>query len=75
MKTYKKIGTIDSFDEIPWDKLVVVTGGIGRDAWLWRVPGVFEKNNGKPRFRDRNGMNIYFSENVRIGLNVFEANE
>jgi hypothetical protein len=73
MKTYNKVDTIDSFYEIPWGKPVIVSGGIGRDAWMWRMPGVFEINNGKARFVNEFGMAKYLDEDTHISLNVLEA--
>ena len=73
MKTYKKIGTIDSFDEIPWGKPVIVSGGIGRDMWVWHMPGVFERNNGMARFVNKCGMARHIDEKTFIALNVLEV--
>lgn len=75
MKTYNKVGTIDSFDEIPWGKPVIVSGGIGKDAWMWHMPGVFEINNGKARFVNECGMAKYLDEKTLISLNVLEVEE
>ena len=73
MKAYKKTGGIDSFYEIPWNKPIIVSGSIGRDAWMWHMPGVFERNNGKARFMNEYGMAKNVDENTHISLNVLEA--
>ena len=73
MKTYKMIGTIDSFEEIPWGKPVIVSGGIGQDAWMWRMPGVFEINNEKARFVNEHNIAKDFDKKTRISLNVLEV--
>ena len=73
MSNYRKTGSIDSFNEIPWDKPVIVSGGIGNNAWMWRMPGTFERNDGEPRFRDEYGMSKYVDKNTRISLNVLEV--
>lgn len=73
MKTYKKIGTIDSFEEIPWGKPVIVSGSIGRDAWMWQMPGVFEINDEKSMFVNEHNMAKDFDKKTRISLNVLEV--
>lgn len=43
MKAYNKTGVIDSWGDIPWNKQIIVSGSIGRNAWMWRMPGVFKE--------------------------------
>lgn len=46
-KMYKATGTIDKWDDIPWDTRIIVTGSIdGSRAWMLRMPGVFKKDSG-----------------------------
>ena len=73
MTTYKKVGSIETFREIPWGKPIIVTGLIGRDSWKWRMPGVFEKINGEARFYNEHGMSEVIDEGERISLNILEV--
>lgn len=72
MTTYKKVGSIDTFGEIPWGKPIIVTGTTRRGSWKWRMPGVFEKINGEPRFRNECGMSEIIDESYRISLDILE---
>jgi hypothetical protein len=75
MKAYNKTGVIDSWGDIPWNKPVVVTGVIGRNAWMWRMSGVFENNDGNAWFMDEHGMATHFDENDLISLNMITLAE
>ena len=68
---YKKIGNIDGFNDIPWDKPIIITGSIGR-AWSHRMPGVFKKDNNDFRFVNEFGMSTRFNNNDLISLNILE---
>lgn len=70
MKAYNKTGVIDSWGDIPWNKQIIVSGSIGRNAWMWRMPGCFKKNNGDAWFMDEHGMATHFNENDLISLNM-----
>lgn len=73
MTTYKKVGSIETFREIPWGKPIIITGLIGRGSWKWRMPGVFEKINGEPRFYNEHGISEIIDESERISLNILEV--
>ena len=73
MTTYKKVGSIETFGDIPWGKVVIVSGLIGRGSWKWRMPGVFEKVNGEARFYNEHGMSDVIDEGERISLNILEV--
>ncbi|MDQ0154974.1 hypothetical protein [Robertmurraya andreesenii] len=69
---YKKVGTIDSISEIPFDESLIVTGRIG-NGWTWRMPGVFKKQGNKIVFRNMYEMSTEIDENTKIGLNILES--
>ena len=73
MTTYRKVGSIETFGDIPWGKVVIVSGLIGRGSWKWRMAGVFKKVNGEARFYNEHGMSEVIDEGERISLNVLEA--
>ena len=73
MTTYRKVGSIETFGDIPWGKVVIVTGSIGRRSWKWRMPGVFEKINGEARFNNEYGMSEVIDEGERISLSILEV--
>lgn len=71
---YKVVGKIDSFKDIPWNKPIIVTGGIdGSRAWFQRMTGIFRKDNDKFRFVDDFGISTCFGENDSMALTVLEA--
>ena len=70
---YRVTGKIDRWDDIPWDVPIIISGGInGSDAWFWRMPGVFKKDNDRSRFVDDFGMSTPLLKGGRIGLNILE---
>lgn len=70
---YKKIGNIDSLNEIPWDKPVIITGEIDRNhAWFYRMAGMFKRDNECLRFVDDFGMSTRFNNNDSISLSILE---
>ena len=69
---YTTVGHITSFSEIPWGEPVIVSGSIGRDTWVQRMPGVFEKKNGGHRFRDDYGMITAIDEKSFIAISILE---
>lgn len=73
---YKTTGRIDSFDDIPWDIPIIVTGSIdGGRAWMQRMPGVFKRDSGNFRFVNDFGMSTHFKKGDIISLNILERNE
>jgi hypothetical protein len=73
---YKVTGTIDKWDDIPWDARIIVTGSIdGSRAWMLRMPGVFKKDSGDYRFVDDFGIATHFKRDGRISLNILERSE
>lgn len=70
---YRRIGEIRTFKDIPWDKPIIVTGGIGWcGAWCQRMPGIFRKDNDDFRFVNDFGMSTRFNKNDFISLNILE---
>ena len=51
---YKRIGTIKSIDEIPFNQPLILNGSID-ELWLWRIKGEFKKKDKKVIFRDIHG--------------------
>lgn len=72
---YKKVGTIDHFEEIPFDRQVIISGGITRTDWVWRMPGIFRKDNDDFRFVNEFEMSTRFNRDVSISLNVLEKEQ
>jgi hypothetical protein len=70
---YRVIGKINSFENIPWGKPIIITGSIdGNRAWFQRMPGVFKKDNDNFRFVDDFGMSTCFEKNDFLSLNLLE---
>lgn len=70
---YEIIGKINSFEDIPWGKPVIITGSInGNRSWFHRMPGKFRKDNNDFRFIDDFGMITRFERNASVSLNLLK---
>jgi len=73
MLQYRVVGKINSFYDIPWDKLVIVTGGInGNKSWFFRIKGAFKKDNDDFRFTD-DFVTTRFDEGAPISMSILET--
>ena len=73
---YKKVGNIDSLQDIPWDKKIIITGSIGGSrAWFQRMEGTFKNDNNNFRFVNIYGTATCFSKDDFISLNILEYQE
>ena len=69
---YRKIGKINSFDEIPWGKEIIVSGSIGKRDWMQRMKGVFEQSGNDYRFKNEFDMFTRLSPDDFISLSVLK---
>lgn len=72
MTNFKKVGEIDSIAEIPFDKPIIVSGGIDKGkCWMQQMPGIFIKKDGKIFFKNEYEMNTEIVEDIH--LNILEV--
>lgn len=70
---YKVVGEIKNFNDIPFDRHVIISGAIdGTQSWFHRIPGTFKKDNDDYRFVDDYGMASRFRKDTPISLSVLE---
>ena len=70
---YKLVGIIRKFDDIPFDKQIIIAGSInGQEAWFHYMPGTFKKDNDDYRFVNVHGMPTRFGKETPIALSVLE---
>ena len=71
---YRKIGKIESCQDIPWDKEIIISGSIGKNTWLWRMSGIFKacSDNRLARFIDEHGVVTPFNEKDFLSLSILE---
>ena len=70
---YKLVGVIRNFNDIPFDKQIIIAGSInGNELWFHRMPGTFKKDNDDYRFVNVHGMPTRFSKETPISLSILE---
>ncbi len=70
---FRRIGQINSFNEIPWGKKVMIMGSVCHNDWCYGMPGAFRKNERGYYFENDFGMKTYFKKEDFIGVNLMEA--
>lgn len=70
----KKAGEINNIKDIPFDRHVIVSGTMsnGDHGWIWRMPGIFIKNDNGIFFRNHNDLITKIDENTILGLKLLE---
>lgn len=68
---YRKIGTIDSITEIPFNENIIVSGRVDKVGWMWQMGGIFDREENQIVFKNEHGMTTKV-EGREISLNVLE---
>ena len=71
---FKKVGEINNIKDIPFGKHVIVSGTMsnGNHGWMWRMPGIFIKNDNDIVFKNHNDLITKIDEKTILGLNLLE---
>ena len=68
---YRKIGTIDSITEIPFNENIIVSGRVDKTGWMWQMGGIFDREENQIVFKNEYGMTTKVEEK-EISLNILE---